>query len=87
MPDPVPAPAPVPLDVAKFLEKLEANVSVTSDIGAVANAITEICKTLQTPEGQAGLKAWRENTAAFNGTLIKAWGGFTAWITGLNKPK
>lgn len=78
-------PSPIPVDLEAFLKKLQANVSVTSDIGAVANAITEICKTMQTAEGQAGLKAWRENTAAFNGVLMKAWTGLTAWIEGFRK--
>lgn len=69
-------------DLAGVLQKVQANVSVTSDVGAVANCITEICKTLQTDEGQATMKAWRENSIAFNSALVKGWSSLTSTVGG-----
>ena len=70
----VPPVADIPALVEQIAQRL--NISATTDIGAVANCIAEVAKTLQTPEGQATMKAWRDNAVAFSSAIDKAWSGF-----------
>ena len=72
----------IPPDVQAFITSLLSNVNVSTDVGRVADAVTEICKVLQTTQGQAAIQQWIANTNSFNATVKSGWDAVTTTIGG-----
>lgn len=78
-------PAALLAQVQSTLKSLQANpgLSVTTDVGAVANAIAELAKLAQTPEGQATLKQWRTDAVTAGAWISKAATAVMTWFKGI----
>jgi hypothetical protein len=84
-------PVPTPADVASIVEqalvalKASPSVSLTTDIGAVANCIAKLCDLAMTPQGQATLAQWRSDSVSANNWIANAATKVSTWFGGLLK--
>jgi uroporphyrinogen-III decarboxylase len=86
---PTPAPDPTPQQVVDAIKQLiptgSSSVSVVTDVGAIATAVSKMCDLAMTPQGQALLGHWRTDAVAVESWISKAATGISNFLKGLVK--
>ena len=62
--------------VTQVISGLSSSGIATTDIGRIAEAVTEVAKLGQSPEGQKTIQTWRDNAATFTSKIESGWNAF-----------
>lgn len=86
-PTPPPQQIPTPQQIMDVIKSYlpTSSLTIMTDIGAVATAVSKLCDLAMTPQGQLLLEHWRTDTVKVESWIAKGASAISTFIKGLVK--